>query len=181
MPDLSDRTPSYEPLNEHIFGYVDGHDGLIHCVGRRGFTLCGMGRDRVGRYYDRSTVLAVLPLALERVVNWRDPVTSVIHVVNYSKTNAWGSRTDDSDRWMVCGLVVNVLQDATLASVGTSLIMLPWMHTTDDPTCIACVAGVRYTSYYEDYARIGGYVPGEPNDDSDVEENDDPLDGDLGL
>lgn len=26
------------------YGYVDGHDGLIHRVNAQGFSICGMGR-----------------------------------------------------------------------------------------------------------------------------------------
>lgn len=32
------------PSDEHRYGYVKGHDGLLHCADHRGFILCGMGR-----------------------------------------------------------------------------------------------------------------------------------------
>lgn len=38
------------PLSEHIYGYVTGHDGLLHASKQDGTTMCSMGRSQSPRY-----------------------------------------------------------------------------------------------------------------------------------
>jgi hypothetical protein len=44
------------PNLEHRYGYVTGHDGLLHAVNVSGFTICGMGRQQSPRYVEKGPV-----------------------------------------------------------------------------------------------------------------------------
>jgi hypothetical protein len=45
-----DWTRSEEEQRLWRYGYVDGHDGLVHRVKRDGTTVCGMGRAKCPLY-----------------------------------------------------------------------------------------------------------------------------------
>lgn len=115
------------------------------------------------------------------MVNWRDPFTDVVHIVNYGNIdneNAWveHSHQRQTERAMVCGLSVNVTRDG-LIKRESALIQLPWTHTRDVPTCLACVTGISLaeTLTWEGNLVVNGNMT--LGDASDDEENDDPLDG----
>ena len=44
MPDVFDFESAAIAAGEHEYGYVKGHDGLLHCANRLGYIVCGMGR-----------------------------------------------------------------------------------------------------------------------------------------
>lgn len=52
LPVVPDDTA---PL-EHCWGYVSGHDTLIHACQRDGTTLCGMGRAQPPVYFEAVVV-----------------------------------------------------------------------------------------------------------------------------
>ncbi len=110
------------------------------------------------------------------MVNWRDPFTDVVHVVNYGNIdneNAWveHSHQRQTERAMVCGLTVQVTRDG-LIDRKEALVLLPWAHTRDHPSCLACVSGIQSTETLT-------WDPDGPDDvdELDGQENDDPLDG----
>lgn len=115
------------------------------------------------------------------MVSWRDPFTDVVHLVNYGNIdneNAWVERShqQQTERAMVCGLSVNVTRDG-LIKREEALVLLPWAHTRDHPTCLACVSGIRLAetmTFTGDLVVNGNMMLGDSSDD---EENDDPLDG----
>lgn len=59
MSERTDQLPvvPYDaaPL-EHCWGYVSGHDTLIHACKRDGTTLCGMGRSQSYTYFESAVV-----------------------------------------------------------------------------------------------------------------------------
>ena len=110
------------------------------------------------------------------MVNWRDPFTDIVHIVNYGNIeneNEWTKHSyqRQTERAMVCGLSVNVTRDG-LIKREEALIQLPWCHTREHPTCLACVSGVRAWETMR-------WDPDGPDDTDELndEENDDPLDG----
>jgi hypothetical protein len=110
------------------------------------------------------------------MVNWRDPFTDVVHIVNYGNIeneNMWTKHSyqRETERAMVCGLSVSVTRDG-LIKREEALVLLPWTHTREHPTCLACVGGVRSWETLR-------WDPDGPDDadELDDEENDDPLDG----
>lgn len=59
MPERTDQLPVVPDVAtglEHIWGYVSGHDTLIHACKRDGTTLCGMGRAQSPVYSDVAIV-----------------------------------------------------------------------------------------------------------------------------
>lgn len=106
-------------------------------------------------------------------MNWRDPRTDLVHIVNYSDNSAmaWSirARTEGGNRWMCCGHEVKVTRDGFLD--WESPVLVSFSHTNDMPTCLACIVWTPDT-VLEDYARIAGYDPGDDEDDQD------PLDRD---
>jgi hypothetical protein len=81
-------------------------------------------------------------------VNWRDPKTNLVHTVNY-RTPDWANEWSDdpqpmpnkSVRFMVCGLTVGVTQEGLLAPEhqAQKYILLPWLHTQDEVSCLECL------------------------------------------
>jgi hypothetical protein len=81
-------------------------------------------------------------------MNWRDPKTDLVHIIQaWPETmDTWGMKLSwDWARRMACGLVVRVDKDNCIVPTGTSsefpiaLVHVPWVHANDHPTCIACV------------------------------------------
>lgn len=116
-------------------------------------------------------MFTVSPIALEDGVNWRDPHTDLVHIVNYSDNSAmsWSirARTEGGNRWMVCGHEVRVNREGHIDPSGEHrpFIIKPFLHTQDVPTCLACVVGIRW-----EFSAQGLAV--------DDEDDQDPLDRD---
>lgn len=59
MPERTDQLPVVPVRTEaleHIWGYVSGHDTLIHACKRDGTTICGMGRAVDHKYFESAVV-----------------------------------------------------------------------------------------------------------------------------
>lgn len=85
-------------------------------------------------------MFTVSPIALEDGLNWRDPRTDLVHIVNYHEHESpwFSSRTGPmGDRAMYCGQLVHVDVDGSFRPGG--LISAPFIHTNDMPTCLACI------------------------------------------
>lgn len=98
-------------------------------------------------------------------MNWRDPDTNLVHIVDYGRegTNMWATRTPSSLRVMVCGLDVNVTRDGLIepfSQAKPQLVLRPWSHTQDPPTCLACIGGETLVVEEEDEAEDYQTDPG---------------------
>ena len=112
-------------------------------------------------------MFTVSPIALEDGVNWRDPHTDLVHIVNYDDDSAssWSirARTGGGNRWMCCGHEVRVNREGHIDPSGEHR---PFLHTQDMPTCLSCIVWTPKTW------TVTGYRPGDSEDDQD------PLDPD---
>lgn len=85
-------------------------------------------------------------------MNWRDPHTDLVHVVNYGEdaAMAWSSRArqESGYRWMRCGHGVKVTRDGHLDR--GFLVLAPFFHTEDMPTCLECVVWTPETTAWHD-------------------------------
>lgn len=110
-------------------------------------------------------------------MNWRDPRTNLVHIVNYSDNTSltWSirARTEGGGRWMRCGHEVRVNPEGAIDPSGEHrpFIIMPFLHTQDMPTCLACIVWAP-DPVLEAYACQAGYVTGDDEDDQD------PLDRD---
>jgi hypothetical protein len=78
---------------------------------------------------------------VEAVVNWRDPSTNLVHTVDYRTNDAWfEARPRNVSRWksMLCGVSVGITEDGDVDVPG-SLVLRPFLHTRDEPTCLGCL------------------------------------------
>lgn len=79
-------------------------------------------------------------------MNWRDVRTDLIHVMDPDFASAWGTKIPSYTlKRTRCGVEVRVHPEGTIKSIDGAAfaLIIPWLHTTDVPSCLTCIAQVR--------------------------------------
>lgn len=114
-------------------------------------------------------------------MNWRDPKTDLVHIVNYhAYESPWfSSRTGEmGDRTMCCGLHLRV--DVGGAFDLANGLFMQFNHTSDIPTCLVCIVWTPDTATEEATDGVDGFVVVDEYDSGDApdEQDEDSLDRD---
>ena len=75
-------------------------------------------------------------------MNWRDPETDLVHTVDYRANFTWdfgmGAKVKEAKKTMMCGISIRI-RDGDLVDIPGALVLRPFLHTSDDATCLGCI------------------------------------------